>query len=197
MRSHADRPRVAEGLAKVPAKRTREFLSADLRMAQTRDRSHFASGDPTRHYRLEVGEVGRNVKRKAVIGDPSANSNADRSDLSRPNPYPGQFLAPRRCDSVLRERADHHLLEVAQIPPDVARRAFQLHDWIAHCLSGAVVGDLSAARDAHYRHPRASAKDEAVVSAAAESVDLRMLEQQERVTDFVARARRDQCLLEC
>ena len=68
----------------------------------------------------------------------------------------------------------------------VAIAALQLEDRIADELTGPVISHLSAARDpVDGNIALAARQQEALIGAAAEREHMRMLEEQERVADFV------------
>ena len=102
-----------------------------------------AAGDDPR----EVGEVGRHVEGEAVGGDPAREMDADRGDLLLPRPDADELLALPRLggDAVVGQGADQHLLEVADVAPDVPPVGAEVDDRIADELPRAVVGDLAAA----------------------------------------------------
>src|SRR5215469_4789468 len=151
---------------------------------------HAAAVDPARDDRIEVAEIGRYVQREAVPGSPAADADADRSDLARADPYASHRIAARRFDTELGERVDHRSFQIAQILGHVAVAAFEFEYRIADQLSGTVIGHLSAARYATDRHAGVIVHDEALVGAAAESEDVRMLHQQQHVADAAVDPRR-------
>src|SRR5277367_1911839 len=158
---------VAESSRETLAHHGGELAHRHGALSHFADGSHAASVDSARHDRIEVAEVGGYVEREAVPSDPAAKADADRRNLARADPHTGHRVAASRVDAELCERIDHRRFETAEILRHVAVATFELENRIADQLAGAVIGHLSAARDASHRHARRIGDDEALVGAAA------------------------------
>ena len=54
------------------------------------ERRHAAIGDAARHDQIEIVEIGRDVERKSMAGDPARDAHADRRELFAADPDAGQ-----------------------------------------------------------------------------------------------------------
>jgi hypothetical protein len=141
-----------------------------------------AAGDD----QLEGREVGADVEREAVRGDPAGDADPDRADLVLGQPGAGQARNACRREAVVAARPDHHLLEVADVTVHVAPSWRKLEDRVADHLPGAVVGDVAAAASLeHLEAARAQRlgweQDVLAARVAAEREDGVVLEQQQLV----------------
>ena len=115
-------------------------------------------------------------------GHPTAERDADRGDLALADPHAAEPRALPRGDAEIGERRDEDALEHLEIPAHVGPEGAEPDDRVADQLPGPVVGDLAAAVRPEDRHvARRRRAEKARVGAAAQGVDGRMLEEEERV----------------
>ena len=149
-----------------------------------RHRRHLDLRQPAGHDPAERVEVVVDVDREAVRGDAVGDVHADRGDLALADPHADVLVAEpgRRLHARVAERGDDRALH----REDVLRHARDAHDRVADQLPGAVVGELAAARRAHDVDPalaveRLAERQVALVRAAPDRVDRRVLEQQHQL----------------
>ena len=139
----------------------------------------------------EVGEVGRHVQREAVVGDPLPDADADRGDLPLARPHSRQPRDGMGPDAEPGQGIDQRGLD----GPDEPVHVGPLHpdDRVADELPRPVVGDVAAPSHPLQRDPFRSERfpghqQVRLVAAAAERVDVRVREEEERVGDPPVRA---------
>ena len=117
--------------------------------------------------------------------------------LPSPGPDAGEPVAHARGNALVVQRGDHGRLQAVDVGGHVAH----LHDRVAHQLAGAVVGQPAAAVgaldvDALAEVPGLAHRQVGLVAAAAQRVDRRVLQQQQRVGQLPGLARRPAALLD-
>jgi hypothetical protein len=153
---------------------------------QRRERRHTLVGDPARHDVPEHAEVGRDVERESVTGASAGDLDPDGGDLGVADPHSGAAVDPAGPDAEVGERGDEHVLELPHVAHDVGTPAAprrERHDRVPDELAGTVVGHVAAAVRRHEIGADARGGHEHVrrIGAAAERVDVRVLEQQQVV----------------
>jgi hypothetical protein len=94
---------------------------------------------------LEIAQVGGDVQRETVRGDPSADVHADGADFAPAHPNAGQLGNAAGLDAEIGQRIDDGLLDGPDVSAHVALPFAQVQDGIADELAGAVIGDVAAA----------------------------------------------------
>src|SRR5690606_12526520 len=113
------------------------------------DGSDGVISDPAGDDRLEVGEIRTDVEGEAVGSDPAGrNPDSDRRELSVVDPDAGEALDAASLYSQIEKSEDQDLLEIAEIPVEVASLHWKLQDGVADQLARSVVGDIATAPDA-------------------------------------------------
>ena len=117
---------------------------------------------------------------------PLARVHADGGDLAVAHPDAGLARVARGVDAERREHANHHVLELAQVPMQVLRVPLEVDDRIADQLAGSVKGDVAAALDVEQLHAArrellGGCEQVASLGGAAERDDRRMLDEEEHV----------------
>src|SRR5690606_40577360 len=98
-----------------------------------------------RHDRPEIVLIVVDAQGEAVGRDPAAgHADADGGDLDVPDPYAGEARLPAGQDVEVREGADEHLFEIADVAVQILAVRLQVEDRIADELARAAVGDGAA-----------------------------------------------------
>src|SRR5258708_6384984 len=127
-----------------------------------------------------------------MTSDPALDADTDRSNLPIADPNSSQSIASRCDDPEIRQRPNGCSFQIAQVAMHVGAASFEFQNRIADQLARPMIRDLAAARDSIDRDlARPLWKQEALIGGASEGEHMRMLEEQERVADFLALARSD------
>lgn len=122
----------------------RHFPQLNRPPQNARKRSDPFIGYAARDDHFEVAEIGVDVQRKTVAGDPTRDSHADGTDLLIADPNPSQAGYSRSSDAELREGSNQHLFDVAHVAVNIAAVRLEVDDGIADKLSGPVIGHVAA-----------------------------------------------------
>jgi hypothetical protein len=120
-----------------------DFGEIDGSSKQSRQRRHPAASDPAGDDQAEVVEIGRDVQRETVTGDPTGDSNAYRCEFVLPDPHARQTLLAVGHDPEISGRSDQYLFQIANVPMDVAAVGIQIQDWIPDDLAGTMISDVA------------------------------------------------------
>jgi len=115
-------------------------------------RGDAAVGDAAGNDQGEIVEVGVDVERETVAGDPASDPEADRGQFLAAHPHAREAVDAPRGNPVIGGRANENLLEIADVAVHVAAVRGEVEDRVAHDLAGPVVGDVAAALDLEERH---------------------------------------------
>ena len=118
-----------------------------------------------------------------MLGDPATAAHPDRSHLAVVKPDTRHALHPLALKTEECQHVDYHLLELAQIPMQIALSPAQVQHGIGHQLARHVMGHFTAAIDAMQRRRwRGWIKQQMLLrSAAAEGVTARVLQDPNRL----------------
>ena len=149
--------------------------------AEPGERGDRVAGEPAGHDPLEMAEVGRDVQRDAVIGDPMAHPHADRGDLGlatfrRLDPHADPPGPPAGLDAEPGEGADHPLLEPVDVAAQVAAAPLEVEQNVGHPLAGPMIGEATAAAGLEHREA-VRIEELGRVGAGAGGIKRRVLEQ--------------------
>ena len=122
-----------------------DLRNGDLAPEELLQTRHAAPANAARHNEVEVPEVHRDVQREAVIGNPAGDSDADGRHLLVAHPHAREPRGAPALDAEPRQETDQHLLQVPQVPMDIAAVKVQPQNRVAHDLAGPVIGDVAAA----------------------------------------------------
>ena len=160
-----------------------------------------ASAIPQGTMPWKCAEIGRDVDRDAVEGNPAAHANAERGDLvlgggaverrrlvGPGDPDADAVLAGLADDAELGQRIDQPALERADEGAHVGAAAPEVEHDIGDALPGPVIGELAAAPGA--MHGKARVEQIAVPRAGSRRVERRMLEQPDPLRRASLRDRR-------
>src|SRR6516165_718704 len=125
-----------------------DFAHLD-RNAERLKRRHAFSWNPTGDDQLEIAQVNADIIGKAMRCHPAAYVHAERTEFFVPRP-PLNPRAMPSLDAFCRDpeigcRANHHFLELLDVPADVAALFGQIKNGVGDDLAGAVVGNVAAA----------------------------------------------------
>src|SRR5438128_1398857 len=87
-----------------------DVLGLDRTAEQTLERRDPAVRDAARNDQIEIVEIGRDVEREPVAGDPARDADPNGRELFAPDPHTGQAVHASRIDAVVGGRANEHLL---------------------------------------------------------------------------------------
>src|ERR1043166_5709464 len=153
----------AEDLPEDLRERPAELVEVDVAADLFREGCYPLALKAARNDQVEVGKVGVGIEREPVGRDPLLDADADCAELRVADPRAGHPRLPRRNHAVSRGRADHHFLELLEVPLDVTLEGAEIHDRIADDLSRAVIGHVAAAirlDDLDVRPPREERSEE-------------------------------------
>src|SRR6202521_2000450 len=122
----------------------RDYVGAFRGYSALPNRRH-GLGKAARYDVSEITQIRIDVQRKAVRSHPAADMNTDRRDFAAGSPHPGGALLPAGLNPELRQRADQHLLQGANVGHDVALPFSQIEDGVADHLARPMIGDVAAA----------------------------------------------------
>src|SRR5690606_3103975 len=102
-----------------------------------------------RNYVREVVEVGVDIQREAMRGDPAPGVDSHGANLAFlafwAHPDTGTVLNPPRFDAEVRQGLDYNLLQGSQVAAKVGKDALQVENRIHDELAGSMEGDVPAA----------------------------------------------------
>ena len=81
-----------------------DFVLVEFVPDLTLERRHPAPGDATRDDQVKAGEVGADVERQAVTGNPARDADADRADLVITHPDAGESRDSLRTNAIALSR---------------------------------------------------------------------------------------------
>ena len=134
-----------EDLPKMPRRYHGNLAEINFTPKNSRDRSHSLIRYSARNDHLEVAEISIHIQRESVACYPSRNSHSNRRDFFITYPNARKPYDAPAFNSVIRDRANQHFFEVAHVAMNVTAIRFEIDDGITDELTGAVIGDVSAA----------------------------------------------------
>ena len=100
------------------------------------------------HHCGKSAEITIHIQSQAVLRDPPTAANTDRGHLAITQPNARHALHPLAMKVQVRQHIDHHLLQLAQVPMQVALTSSQIKHGISHQLTRHVMGHFATAIDA-------------------------------------------------
>src|SRR5436853_3822322 len=108
-------------------------------------RGHAFVSDAAWHDHPKVLQVGVDVEREAVTGNPARDSDADGGDLFVTDPHAGQPGDALAFDTVFANRANQDFFDVAHVTVHVAAIRLEIDHRIADQLARPVISHVAAA----------------------------------------------------
>ena len=104
---------------------------------------HGLALEPTGHHGSKAAQITIHIQSQAVLGDPTAATHTNGRQLAALQPDAGHHIdRPFTHQARLRQHVDHQLLQLTEVPMQIALAAAQIQHRIGHQLTGIVMGHL-------------------------------------------------------
>ena len=103
---------------------------------------HRLALEPAGHHGSKAAQITIHIQGQAVLGDPTAATHTNGSQLAALQPDAGHPIDPFTHQARLSQHIDHNLLQLTQVPMQIALAAAQIQHRIGHQLTGHVMGHL-------------------------------------------------------
>ena len=103
---------------------------------------HRLALEPAGHHGSKAAQITIHIQGQTVLGNPTAAPHTNGRQLAALQPNAGHAVDPFTHQARLRQHVDHHLLQLTQVPMQIALAAAQIQHRIGHQLTGHVMGHL-------------------------------------------------------